>query len=119
MSGLVIDDGIKESDYGYVLRVSGPRECALVANLREAKGAAWLLPARCEGSALGSLPVFAIGGGVEVAGVVDDLLQTVCPRARERERSTRKGSRIMFCGKKETRRCDAAAVSSCFVFAEG
>nr|AGK85256.1 truncated vacuolar ATPase subunit A [Fucus vesiculosus] len=24
MSGLVIDDGVKESDYGYVLRVSGP-----------------------------------------------------------------------------------------------
>lgn len=24
MAGLVIDDGIKESDYGYVLRVSGP-----------------------------------------------------------------------------------------------
>lgn len=29
MAGLVIDDGIKESDYGYVLRVSGPRECFL------------------------------------------------------------------------------------------
>lgn len=27
MAGLVIDDGIKESDYGYVLRVSGPCEC--------------------------------------------------------------------------------------------
>lgn len=26
MAGLVIDDGVKESDYGYVLRVSGPRE---------------------------------------------------------------------------------------------
>lgn len=26
MAGLVIEDGIKESDYGYVLRVSGPRE---------------------------------------------------------------------------------------------
>lgn len=26
MAGIVIDDGIKESDYGYVLRVSGPRE---------------------------------------------------------------------------------------------
>lgn len=27
MAGLVIDDGIKESDYGYVLRVSGPCKC--------------------------------------------------------------------------------------------
>lgn len=29
MAGLVIDDGVLESDYGYVLRVSGPRECSL------------------------------------------------------------------------------------------
>lgn len=29
MAGLVIDDGIKESDYGYVLRVSGPRKSLL------------------------------------------------------------------------------------------
>lgn len=52
MSGLVIDDGVKESDYGYVLRVSGPRECAYVVNnLRGSKGRraddAWLL--RAEG----------------------------------------------------------------------
>ena len=29
MAGLVIDDGIKESDYGYVLCVSGPRKSLL------------------------------------------------------------------------------------------
>lgn len=29
MASLVVDDGTKESDYGYVLRVSGPRECSL------------------------------------------------------------------------------------------
>lgn len=28
MAGLVIDDGLVESDFGYVLRVSGPREFA-------------------------------------------------------------------------------------------
>lgn len=39
MSGLVIDDGIKESDYGYVLRVSGPRECLCL------RGLGHLLPA--------------------------------------------------------------------------
>lgn len=43
MSGLVIDDGIKESDYGYVLRVSGPRECAIVVTSAEPK-TSWLLP---------------------------------------------------------------------------
>ena len=31
MAGLIIDDGIKESDYGYVLRVSGPREYGMCA----------------------------------------------------------------------------------------
>lgn len=46
MAGLVIDDGIKESDYGYVLRVSGPCKCLCFSLSSTAKAARIARPCR-------------------------------------------------------------------------
>ena len=46
MAGLVIDDGIKESDYGYVLRVPGPCKCLCFCSSSTAKAARIARPCR-------------------------------------------------------------------------
>lgn len=72
MSGLVIDDGIKESDYGYVLRVSGPRECSLLCDLCVSRAS--LVASRWEATQ-GSLLLCSRQWG-QFFRSVDDLLQT-------------------------------------------
>ena len=68
MSGLVIDDGIKESDYGYVLRVSGPRECGSVCKPERERSKRGALSCVVDSCALRSdhSSLIAVGSGAEV-----------------------------------------------------